>query len=1044
MPVSDVAISLLGPVQLISLAGPVRIGGAKPRAVLAALALRQGRVVGVDQLIDDLWADRMPATARNTVQVYVSAVRRALDDAASPVRLESRPAGYLLTGSKEHVDWHLFESFAAQGRARQALHDDVAARQLLTRALALWNGTPVADIGDVPLAVAVRAQAQAAWLAVLGDRIEADLACDPSGLVAELVGLNHEHPLNERFTGQLMRALDWSGRRAEARAHYHRFRAQLVEETGLEPGPQLRQLYQRLLAEEEPEHPTREVVTGPGAPAPLRRTGPRAPAERDLIGRDRDLDLLRQLTADQRVVSVVGPPGVGKSALAEQLATRLADPRSADPRSADPRSADPRSADPPGARAPRAVDDVWFLQVEAVGEPSRLVAALLAQVGGGQQSGDVDELAQLRLLLLGRSVTLLLDNTDHLTAGCVELIAALTPERPDLHVVLTARRPCGLPGEVVYRLDPLQVPGDPGTDVLSLGEVASVALFVARARQTTPRLEFGPGNAGLVATACRLLDGLPLAIELAAARLRMMSLAELTERLHTRLDTLDPAERSPERHAPGSSLRASLQLSWSSLDEQGRQALGALSFWVGGFTSAAAEALLEGTQLHPLDVLQDLVDRSLVLADIEIEETRYRLLNTVRQFVQEQLPADRAHRAQQRQAVHLRDLTARAAEERRGDQRLTWLNRLNDERPAIEATLSWAIDHRPDLALELLASLWWWWCDRPAEGLFWYRRALSDGAADGAADGPASAARLQALLGAAVVVSFVRPLEALGHAEAAHRLATAIGSPLERIRAQQHLADISYELGDLAAAREHGDAALALAISSGVPYAQGRCLLTVAYNHLGAFDLDRARARAMEALACFRGCDDPAGVADAQLVVTEAETLAARHSGRDRTPPAGALTAARTVAAFRREHSPGQLARALVQRAWCSDEVDDPGGQQRVHWLHEAFSLHARVAHRWSIARDLDLVAELCVGAGDHLKATILLAASETVRTEMDAGLLPRDLVLRQPLVEECTRRLGASAYRVAAALGAACDLAAAVAEVLALSPEQVRAPSRV
>jgi predicted ATPase/DNA-binding SARP family transcriptional activator len=1004
VPGPDVTIALLGPVQVMSATGPVHLGGSKPRAVLAALALRHGRVVSVDQLIDDLWADDKPATARNTVQVYVSAVRRALARAGSPVGVDSRPAGYLLSGGAANIDWHLSASLAAQARARQAAHDHLAAGQLFAQALDLWRGTPVADIGDVPLAAGMRAQAQASRLALLGDRIEADLAGDHAGLVAELVVLNHEHPLDERFTGQLMRALNQSGRRVEACARYHQFRERLIEETGLDPGPRLRELYQQLLTQDEPVRPPPIVATLRKPHLPDRPA--KQPALRELVGRDRDLATLEELVAGHRVVTIVGPPGVGKSAVAEQLVDRLLD----------------STAGPPRA------DQVWFLPVEAVGGQSGLVSALLVRAGGGSRTEDTDDLTQLRLLLRGLSATVLLDNVDNLSAGCLALIAGLTADGPEVNVVLTARRPAGLPGEIVYRLNPLEVPDEQVADVASLAEYPAIALFVARAGQSLPRFTFGPGNAPQVAAACRLLDGLPLAIELAAARLRMMSLPELIQRLRSRLDTLDPVER-----VAVTGLRASLQRSWSRLDIEAQRALGALSSWMGAFSSVTAEALLPTADRHPLDVLQGLVDHSLVLADIEAEQTRYRLPNTVRQFVQEQISAADFHRAHHRQAVHLCQVTAQAAGQLCGDRRPAWLNRLDGKRQAIEASLSWTVDHEPGLALELVASLWWWWCDRPADGRTWYRLALSRSAGR-----PACAARLQALLGAAVVVSFVRPPEALDYACQAQELAERIGSPLDRIRARRLLAEIAFETGDLAAARTHGDAALAMAIAAGEPQALGYCLLTVAYTHLGAFDLERARLRAAEALVILRRCADPVGGADAQLVITEAEAMSARQDPAGLSPPAPRSLTARVVATFRREHSTGQLARALVQRAWCSDAADDPGGQQRMGWLREAFVLHSQVTHRWSIARDLDFVADICVGAGDYRKAAILLGASDSVRADMDAVPVPRDVAFREPLIRECLRRLGNPGYRLAAALGAAYELAGAVAEVLSIATDRV------
>jgi predicted ATPase/DNA-binding SARP family transcriptional activator len=1042
VPVAEVSVRLLGPVRIGS--GPHQVGlsGARPRAVLAALAFRHAHAVSTEQLIDDLWADRMPATARNAVQVYASVVRRALDQAGGPVRLESSRGGYILTGTREHIDWHLFESLAAQGRSRRAAGDDVIAGRLFSQALQLWNGTAMADTADVPLAVMVRAQAEAARLAVLGDRIEADLASGRPGLEAELIGLTEEHPLDERFAHQLMRALRRSGRRAESLAHYRRLRRRLVDENGLEPGLPLRELHQRLLAEDDPvsggppEGPTR--AGDPAAPAltvtqPAEATRPltRRPPRGELIGRDRDLDVLSAMVANHRQVTLVGPHGAGTSAVLEHLAA---------------------SGGPLGQ-----MDDVWLLPVDGIREPSRLAAAVVAEAGAHPaQQGKGSDVEQLRAMLLGRSVGLLLDHADHLPAGCLDLVSSPLTDRPGLTVVLTAHRPLGLQGESVYRLAPLALPGPLASDPGELEHVPSVQLFLASARRVLPGMELGPDNAGAVAEVCHLLDGLPLAIELAAPRLRMMSLGELIVRLRDRLEPLNWVRPG----AGGPPLRASLQLSWTSLTPDAQQALGRLAFWAGSLSLTAAEALLEDCCASPLDVLHDLVDRFLVMADTGQEETRYRLLNSVRHFVQQQATLESPDHARQRQALYLRGLAARAAQDRRGQRRRLWLDRLTAERPGLEVTLGWCLDHQPGLALQLLASLWWWWNDRPAEGLFWYRKALArteayagpgadsrsapvtdvipvDVGRSGSAVSPE--ARLQALLGAAVVASLVHPVEALDYAHSARRLATRAGTTLERIRAEQHLADIAYDLGDLDLAQEHGSIALALAREHGPPYALGRCLLTAAYNGLGALDLDAAGEHASAALMVFRRMDDAAGMADAQLVITEVAVTKAGGSAPGRPPLAQAgLASARTAATFRREHSTRQLARALVQRAWCSDEVDDPGGHLRAAWLHEAFTLHTQIGHHWSIARDLEFVAQLCVSAGAHVRAAVLLAAADSLRAETGASALPRDTALRAPLIAECVRHLGMSAFRVASALGTACDLPAAVSEVLTLAPHEV------
>jgi predicted ATPase/DNA-binding SARP family transcriptional activator len=997
------ALRLLGGVRWRSPRGWSAATGGKARAVLAALGLRIGQAVMVDQLIDDVWGEHPPATARNTVQVYVSAARRGLQAAGSPLRVESLSGGYALAGSPEQVDWFLFEALVTQGRVAARGGDHDRARQLLTEALALWEGPPLADVGDAPLRAVFAPAMTAARLVALADRFDADLALGDADVLAELAPVAEANPLDERLAGQLLLALHRAGRRTDALRHYETLRETFAAETGGEPGTRLRELYRAIHDEEPGLDAAPPPVPAPGGTvvAAGRATQPGD----ELVGRVDELERAAALLREHRFLTLVGPPGVGKSRLAAELV------------------------------AARRADGVatWTVGVDGVAGADLLADAVVAAAGVGGAPGR-DPVERLRSHLLGRRALVVLDNAEHLTEAVAALARALLADRPQLAVLVTSRQPLHDPAEGVLRLDPLPVPPPDAVTAADLAGVDSVALFCARVRAMQPGFELTDATAPAVAEICRTLDGLPLAIELAGARTRILTTGDLAARLDDQLGVLTARRAEPgDRHG---SLRSALEASVSPLPADRREWFARLSVFSGGFTIDAAEALADDVPgpaapgAGPaqagddvLDVLHDLVDQSLVVADVSAEATRFHLLEAVRQFGGSLLgPADAAA-ARRRHGGYYLELARTAAEERRGPRRAAWRARLAAERPNLHAAIDRALaDDRLPTALELAALLWWTWTNTPREGVVWYRRVLAAAVRPGSGPLPEV---LPTLLGAAVVASYVSHEEAMGHARQAYLVALAAGDQPGLARALQHVSDIALEAGDIDQARQAGDEALLLATDLGDPYGIGRCRLTIAYNHLGEDGLTDARRWAELAAESFRGCRDDAGVADAQLVV--AETLI--DDG-----PAGAAEKVldEALATLRAAGNEQQVARA----ATLSALVLARAGRRAdgAYLVREAFDIHAVIGHPWSIAHDLDVVARLRADLGDAAGAAALLAAAGQVRA--DAGLTPlrRDRAVRSAVERRCRADLGAAGYRAASGKGAGLDLDAAVALARATS----------
>ncbi|MER5363630.1 BTAD domain-containing putative transcriptional regulator [Streptomyces sp. NPDC002722] len=754
------------------------VNGTRLRALLAALALRAGRSVPVADLVDDIWGADPPHDAPAALQALVGRLRRRLGRDA----ITSTHGGYRLEAGPDDVDLHTFERLSRRGAEELDSGDPATAARTLRTALGLWRGPALADLPDRDHGHALRPDAHR--LATLERRIEADLRCAATGagagaaagpgdgrtsgprtLVPELTELTAAHPYDERFRAQLIRALSAEGRQADALVAYEDARRTLADGIGADPGPELTELHRELLTPSQPlSQPQPQLWSQspshpqPQSKAPAAAAGASAapvaspvaagnlrPRLTSFVGREPELRSIGADLTRSRLVTLTGPGGSGKTRLAEEAA------------------------------AQGAPTEAWIAELASVEDLVDVPGAVLSALGLRETAllRDTNRDAQpprtdptgllvehLAHCSRIRPVLLILDNCEHVIDAAAALAETLLTHCPGLRILATSREPLGVPGESVRPVGPL--PADPAH-----------RLFAERARAVRPDFDPGQGaahDADAVAEICRRLDGQPLAIELAAARLRMLGPRQIADRLDDRFRLLTGGSRTvlPRQQT----LRAVVDWSWDLLDEDERTALRQVSVFAGGWDLQAAEAVVTSGpastgpastgpdpagpdpagpdpagplpgRLSTADLIGALVDKSLVVATpAAAGEMRYRLLETIHEYAAEraaEAPEIRAAAASAHTAYFLA-LVERAEPRIRSGEQLPWIERLETELDNIRAALHRTVltgPSEPEAVRLVLGMGWFWWLRNfRTEGLTWTERAVALGPEPADADDP--------------------------------------------------------------------------------------------------------------------------------------------------------------------------------------------------------------------------------------------------------------------------------------------------------------------
>ncbi|MFD7990322.1 BTAD domain-containing putative transcriptional regulator [Streptomyces mexicanus] len=937
---STIRIDILGGLEVRTEDGtPVDVPGTRLRALLVLLALAAGRPVPSERLIDELWDEEdRPAGAPNSLQVLVSRLRRTLPEGL----VESRPRAYRLAVPPQALDAWRFEELAARGRA--LLGDrDAEASAVLRGALDLWRGEALEDFGDAPFARLHRNRLTELRLAVVEDRIEADLATGAGpDLVPELETLVAVHPLRERLRGQLMRSLSAAGRQADALATYEEARRLLARELGIDPGPYLAEAHLAVVRGE-----TDPVRRRAAAPAARPRTNLRAQVTR-FVGREQEMAEIGRLFDRSRLLTLVGPGGVGKTRLAAEAAARLTE-------------------DMP--------DGVWMVELASVIDPSDVPQTVVTTLGlraGGLIAGPVggasDPLERLTQALRDKRLLLVLDNCEQVVDSVAGLVDGVLAACAQVRVLATSREPLGIVGEQLIQVMPLPLP-DRTTPLETVLDSPAIRLFGERAAAGRPPFRVTRDNVAVVLDICRALDGLPLAIELAATRIRSMSPEQIRSRLDDRFVLLSAGSRTvlPRQRT----LHAVVEWSWDLLSAGERELAARLAvFRSGAFLGAvervaaddrgARSALVRGHEVF--DLLAGLVDKSFLTVTEVDGEPRYRMLETVRVFALAKLrETGRLEWTQRRHAEYFLAVAEEAEPQLRRRGQLTWLRRLACEHDEFSAALNWAVEHgRSEIATRLVSALGWYWFlhGYRREGVHWAERVL---ALDPAGAPPA--ARALAL------VTVVPQLAGEGVESASLRARVAEARELfdELERAGTPFTHPALGLFEPIAGMLSGDGSVLESVRRRSQDADP-WVRALAHLHRGQIEMtlgeaERAAADYAIAAQLFRDVGERWGTA--QVLVASAESQSAR--GDRRAAIAALEEALRLVAELGdREDQPLLRVRLATERAHEGDLesaeaelrralelADELGAREQRAYAHQALSDVARWSGRTDRARRL-------------------------------------------------------------------------------------------
>jgi predicted ATPase/DNA-binding SARP family transcriptional activator len=926
-----VSFRLLGPVAAEDAAGvPLALGSLRRRAVLAALLLHRGTSLPVERLVNLLWPAPAPPTAATMIHGAVAGLRHVLEREGRPKVLVTRDGGYAVDVAADHLDAARFER-AVDDAGRDLPVRPQRAAQSLAAALAEWRGPALAGVEE-PFARAAARHLEERRVEGRVLHVDARLRSGHHhAVLGELEDLAAEHPLREDVAAHLVLALYRCGRQADALAACRRLRRSLVEELGVDPQQHLRDL-ERAVLRQDPA--LRTVPPGRSTlPAPLDA----------LVGRTRDLEELGALLHEHRLVTLTGPGGAGKTRLALEAARREV-------------AVDAHLVD----LAPLA--DAALLQetvAEALGvrsEPGQPLARTVAAA------------------VAARPTLLVLDNCEHVVAQSAALVQALLGAAASLRVLTTSREPLAVPGERVHPVRPLDVPPE-GASAQETAASPAVCLFRDRAASARP--DVTAADTSLTGELCRRLDGLPLAIELAAARAATLPLRDLVDRLDDRFALLDAATRTADpRHR---SLAVTLAWGHALLGAEEQALFARLAVFPGGFDLAAATAVCGGTTDVALPLAR-LVASSMVQLDDPPEGcARYRLLETLRAYAADQLGADVRAALAEQHAAHFLELAERARRRLFASSSGPWLELLHTERDNLRAALAWSFAHEPVRGVRLVDCLWHYWDLRGArdEGLYWVQAALE-------AVGPGPAAHRLPLLSAGALLSLGRAELADTERLAGEQLASARveDSPVWEGDALALLATVDWARGRFDRARQRYEDGVARSLLSGDTWTAALAEAQLARLHRDRREPDAARVVALRALRHAEEVGEATACGLARDVLASIE---------QRWGDAGeaARLAGDALALYQQVHyAEGEASglRLLGRIALGAGRAHDARAA-----FGDALDRARRIGHRAGTAEALEGLAEVTTVLGDPDAAAALSAEASTLRVETGIPRLADD-----------------------------------------------------
>jgi predicted ATPase/DNA-binding SARP family transcriptional activator len=923
---ATVEFRILGPVEALVGAGTVPLGPPKQRALLATLLLARGAVVSRDRLVDGLWGSDPPASAVESLQVYVHKLRRALGSA----RIETSGSGYRVSLDDAQLDLARFEREVDRGRKALDAGDAEEAADGLRAALALWRGPALADLPrDAPTAAEAE-RLEELRLGAVELWNDAELACGRhDGLTASLEPLVAGHPYRERFREQQILALYRSGRQQEALEACREARRVLVDELGIDPGPGLQELERSILRQEPglapPERELHERARLPVPPTPL-------------VGRRLEIAAITALLRehDARLVTLTGAGGTGKTRVALAVAAEL---------------------------EPELRDGALFVDLAPVSDAGLVLSSVAEALG--LQAGTrpleetiVDHLRPRRMLLV-------LDNLEQLLPAA-PAVGRLLASAPGLRVLATSRAPLRLGAEQEYPVQPLPIPDD-RLPFEELVQGDAVCLFAARARAVNPGFRLDEDAARTVARICARLDGLPLAIELAAARAKLLAPAEMLERLPQLLG-------SGPRDAPARqrTLTATIQWSYDLLAEDERTAFARFGVFAGGATIEAAERVCEGE----LDVFAGLVDHSLLQQDAA--GGRLTMLETVRSCALERLAEADAGGVRIRHAAWLTDLAEEAETAMRaGGDNVSWLDRLQAEHDNIRAALGWTLEAgETDLALRLASALRVFWEVRGhfAEGERWLDQALAGRRGD--------------------MTVRAKALSAAGTA--------------------------AFRVGDLDRARAYYDEMLELWREVGDELGIARGLSDLGTVAAGVGDLDLAVRMLEESAARFRRFDEPARLA---IVLQNLGHVASERGDYDEAIRA-------TQEALALEQEAGYKPNEAITRYNLGSFLFKAGrADEAILWLKQCLALTVELDYKEVSAYALATVVQIRLREADAPGAAQLSGVADGLLAVAGVSLQTHEQEAFEEAKSSAREALGYDAYEAAHERGRSAPLQEALLE---------------